>query len=268
MSVGRHPHESEGFDDAGLDELRELSRAPEGARDRRGGPRLQARLRAARGPAALVHRPDRAGARARPAARGPHPRGGRRHARPARRATPTACRRDHPLLLAHRPRRRVRRARLLLLVRRQRHLSEGDRPPARPRARFRTSCCWPRPTRRSSRRRSGAASRTSPPTCARPRASWPSCAAPRRRRWSVCSTPTPRACSTGERDRAPACDRLARHGIRPNRELGQNFLVDDNILEVIGRAAELDADDVVLEIGGGLGVLSAYLAAARRATCT
>jgi 16S rRNA (adenine1518-N6/adenine1519-N6)-dimethyltransferase len=55
-------------------------------------------------------------------------------------------------------------------------------------------------------------------------------------------------------------DRLARHGIRPNRELGQNFLVDDNILDVIGRAAELDPADVVVEIGGGLGVLSSYLA--------
>jgi 16S rRNA (adenine1518-N6/adenine1519-N6)-dimethyltransferase len=55
-------------------------------------------------------------------------------------------------------------------------------------------------------------------------------------------------------------DRMSRHGIHPNRELGQNFLVDDNVLEVIGRTAELDAQDVVLEIGGGLGVLSAYLA--------
>jgi len=49
-------------------------------------------------------------------------------------------------------------------------------------------------------------------------------------------------------------------GVRPNRELGQNFLVDDNILDVIGRAAELDESDVVLEVGGGLGVLSEYLA--------
>jgi 16S rRNA (adenine1518-N6/adenine1519-N6)-dimethyltransferase len=49
-------------------------------------------------------------------------------------------------------------------------------------------------------------------------------------------------------------------GIRPNRDLGQNFLVDSNILDVIGRAAELAPDDVVLEIGGGLGVLSEYLA--------
>jgi 16S rRNA (adenine1518-N6/adenine1519-N6)-dimethyltransferase len=55
-------------------------------------------------------------------------------------------------------------------------------------------------------------------------------------------------------------DRLARHGIRPNRELGQNFLIDDNILDVIGRAAELDPADAVVEIGGGLGVLSSYLA--------
>jgi 16S rRNA (adenine1518-N6/adenine1519-N6)-dimethyltransferase len=50
-------------------------------------------------------------------------------------------------------------------------------------------------------------------------------------------------------------------GVRPNRELGQNFLVDDNILGVIGQAAELAADDVVLEVGGGLGVLSEYVAA-------
>jgi 16S rRNA (adenine1518-N6/adenine1519-N6)-dimethyltransferase len=55
--------------------------------------------------------------------------------------------------------------------------------------------------------------------------------------------------------------RLRRFGVRPNRELGQNFLIDDNILGVVGRAAELAADDIVLEVGGGLGVLSEYLAA-------
>jgi 16S rRNA (adenine1518-N6/adenine1519-N6)-dimethyltransferase len=49
-------------------------------------------------------------------------------------------------------------------------------------------------------------------------------------------------------------------GVRPNRELGQNFLIDDNILRVIGEAAELSPGDVVLEVGGGLGVLSEFLA--------
>ncbi|MGI9081810.1 MAG: 16S rRNA (adenine(1518)-N(6)/adenine(1519)-N(6))-dimethyltransferase RsmA [Thermoleophilaceae bacterium] len=60
--------------------------------------------------------------------------------------------------------------------------------------------------------------------------------------------------------RQASLNRLRRFGIRPNRELGQNFLIDDNILGVIGRAAELERSDVVLEVGGGLGVLSEYLA--------
>jgi 16S rRNA (adenine1518-N6/adenine1519-N6)-dimethyltransferase len=42
--------------------------------------------------------------------------------------------------------------------------------------------------------------------------------------------------------------------------LGQNFLVDRNILGVIERLAELSGDDVVLEIGGGEGILSERLA--------
>jgi 16S rRNA (adenine1518-N6/adenine1519-N6)-dimethyltransferase len=49
--------------------------------------------------------------------------------------------------------------------------------------------------------------------------------------------------------------------VRPKKELGQHFLVDENILGVIGRLAELGADDVVLEVGPGLGVLTRYLAA-------
>ncbi len=58
----------------------------------------------------------------------------------------------------------------------------------------------------------------------------------------------------------PSLRRLKAYDIRPKRDLGQNFLVDSNILEVIERAAELTADDVALEIGGGLGVLSEHLA--------
>jgi 16S rRNA (adenine1518-N6/adenine1519-N6)-dimethyltransferase len=44
-------------------------------------------------------------------------------------------------------------------------------------------------------------------------------------------------------------------------KLGQNFLIDRNILGVIERLAELGPEDVVLEIGGGHGVLSERLAA-------
>ena len=48
--------------------------------------------------------------------------------------------------------------------------------------------------------------------------------------------------------------------VTPKKELGQHFLVDENILGVIGRLAALGSDDVVLEVGPGLGVLTAYLA--------
>ena len=46
----------------------------------------------------------------------------------------------------------------------------------------------------------------------------------------------------------------------PKKALGQHFLVDENLLGVIGRLAGLDHADVVLEIGPGLGVLTTYLA--------
>ncbi|HYI36241.1 MAG TPA: 16S rRNA (adenine(1518)-N(6)/adenine(1519)-N(6))-dimethyltransferase RsmA [Thermoleophilaceae bacterium] len=60
--------------------------------------------------------------------------------------------------------------------------------------------------------------------------------------------------------RQASMNRLRRFDVRPNRELGQNFLIDDNVLRVIEKAAELDPADVVLEVGGGLGVLSEHLA--------
>jgi 16S rRNA (adenine1518-N6/adenine1519-N6)-dimethyltransferase len=58
----------------------------------------------------------------------------------------------------------------------------------------------------------------------------------------------------------PSLRRMKAFGIRPKRDLGQNFLIDSNILDVIARAAALAPDDVVLEVGGGLGVLSEHLA--------
>jgi 16S rRNA (adenine1518-N6/adenine1519-N6)-dimethyltransferase len=59
----------------------------------------------------------------------------------------------------------------------------------------------------------------------------------------------------------PSLRRLRAFGIRPKHALGQNFLIDSNILGVIEREAELGPGDVCLEIGGGLGVLSEHLAA-------
>jgi 16S rRNA (adenine1518-N6/adenine1519-N6)-dimethyltransferase len=64
----------------------------------------------------------------------------------------------------------------------------------------------------------------------------------------------------GDLPTQPTLRRLRRFGVRPKRDLGQNFLIDSNILGVIERAAALEPDDVALEIGGGLGVLSEHLA--------
>jgi 16S rRNA (adenine1518-N6/adenine1519-N6)-dimethyltransferase len=49
--------------------------------------------------------------------------------------------------------------------------------------------------------------------------------------------------------------------VRAKKQLGQHFLADENILGVIERLADLRQEDVVLEVGPGLGVLTAYLAA-------
>jgi 16S rRNA (adenine1518-N6/adenine1519-N6)-dimethyltransferase len=48
--------------------------------------------------------------------------------------------------------------------------------------------------------------------------------------------------------------------VTPKKALGQHFLVDRNVLGVIERLAGLAADDVVLEVGPGLGVLTTFLA--------
>jgi 16S rRNA (adenine1518-N6/adenine1519-N6)-dimethyltransferase len=53
---------------------------------------------------------------------------------------------------------------------------------------------------------------------------------------------------------------VSRPPVIPKHALGQHFLVDLNILRVIERLSELGPDDVVLEIGPGLGVLTTFLA--------
>lgn len=50
-----------------------------------------------------------------------------------------------------------------------------------------------------------------------------------------------------------------RHGYNPRRELGQNFLIDVNLVEFIARSAEIDERDVVLEVGAGTGGMTAFL---------
>ena len=53
---------------------------------------------------------------------------------------------------------------------------------------------------------------------------------------------------------------LSRFHIKPNKLLGQNFLLSEEALDKIVEAGELDSNDLVLEIGPGLGVLTIRLA--------
>ncbi len=50
------------------------------------------------------------------------------------------------------------------------------------------------------------------------------------------------------------------HGFNPRSDLGQNFLIDINLIEFAVRAAELTVDDVVLEVGPGTGGMTTFLA--------
>src|SRR5271156_1833141 len=52
---------------------------------------------------------------------------------------------------------------------------------------------------------------------------------------------------------------FAERGIHPKNKLGQNFLIDLNLIEVLLRAAELTPDDLVLEVGSGTGSLTVRL---------
>src|SRR5207237_379742 len=53
---------------------------------------------------------------------------------------------------------------------------------------------------------------------------------------------------------------MDKRGLRPKNNLGQNFLIDLNLLDLIVRRAELTDDDLALEIGSGTGGLTARLA--------
>jgi len=53
---------------------------------------------------------------------------------------------------------------------------------------------------------------------------------------------------------------LRRAGLRARKGLGQHFLVDESVLEMVVEAAELKPSDVVIEVGPGLGILTRGLA--------
>jgi len=53
---------------------------------------------------------------------------------------------------------------------------------------------------------------------------------------------------------------LKRYGIHPDQRLGQNFLIDSAALQRVVDAAQIIQDDVILEIGPGLGNLTCFLA--------
>lgn len=49
---------------------------------------------------------------------------------------------------------------------------------------------------------------------------------------------------------------MKKYGIIANKKLGQNFLIDDNVIETIVDSSKISKDDLVIEIGPGLGSLT------------
>src|SRR5262245_48504228 len=61
-------------------------------------------------------------------------------------------------------------------------------------------------------------------------------------------------------DKTPGQDIINKYGIKPNKRLGQNFLVNTKILSTILETANLSGADTILEVGPGLGILTQELA--------
>jgi len=65
-----------------------------------------------------------------------------------------------------------------------------------------------------------------------------------------------KSCKTYISSPSKTAEILNLHNIRLKKSLGQNFLIDTNILKKIALAAELKPEDIVLEIGSGIGSLT------------
>lgn len=74
--------------------------------------------------------------------------------------------------------------------------------------------------------------------------------------------------SAGSGSAAAARAFLQRHGLAPHRERGQNFLWDEQLAAKLVRLAGVRAEDAVLEVGTGLGILTRALAARARRVAT
>ncbi|MFH0806100.1 MAG: rRNA adenine dimethyltransferase family protein, partial [Patescibacteria group bacterium] len=61
-------------------------------------------------------------------------------------------------------------------------------------------------------------------------------------------------------DKTQIREQLRKYNIRPNKLMGQNFLINENTLKKIIKAANLNKNDTVLEVGPGLGILTKELA--------
>jgi len=66
--------------------------------------------------------------------------------------------------------------------------------------------------------------------------------------------------SSAGSDRLRVARLLDAHGLTPNTDLGQHFLLDENLVDVAVREGRVGPDDVVMEVGAGVGVLTRVLA--------
>ena len=53
---------------------------------------------------------------------------------------------------------------------------------------------------------------------------------------------------------------IKQYGIKPNKKLGQSFLIDINVINRIVHAVNISQEDIIVEIGAGIGVLTENIA--------